>query len=75
MGFYVLYNFDLGARIAPSPGCCKDITLLSGYWICPQVIVYGQLLGVRHNKVYDRQQLTVYASVISSSPIPQPSQC
>ena len=75
MGFYVLYNFGLGARITPSPSSGKDITPLSGYRICPQIIVYRHFLWVRHNKVYDRQQLAVYAPVIGSSPIPQPSQC
>jgi len=75
MGFYVLYNFGLGARITPSPSSGKDITPLSGYWICPQIIVYRHFLWMRHNKVYDRQQLAVYAPVIGSSPIPQPSQC
>ena len=75
MGFYVLYNLSLGARITPGSSSSKNITLLCSYRICPQIIVYRHFLWVRHNKVYDRQQLAVYAPVIGSSPIPQPSQC
>ena len=75
MAFYVFYNLGFGARITPSPSRSKDISLLRGYRICPQIVVYGQLFGVRHNKVYNRQQLAVYAPVIGSSSIPKPSQC
>ena len=43
MGFYVLYNFGLGARITPSPSSGKDITIR--IWLegnDPECIAFGE---------------------------------